>query len=234
MRLLPDQGVTFGEYHFTHNVAPSLYLSGDFVDYFKISDEKFGFYIADVSGHGSSSAFVTVLLKSTMGQILTRYRAGQDELILAPEKVLAKLGLEIHAAQLGKYLTMVYGVVDLKSNELIYSIGGHYPNPVLLENGKARFLEGKGFPVGIMKNATYQLYSTHLNANARLLLFSDGIAEILPEKDMEAKEALLLSMVSEGEGSIAHFIEQLGLENKKNLPDDVTILALVKAAAPDC
>ena len=230
MKLLPEQGVIFGEYQFTHNVAPSLYLSGDFVDYFKISDKKFGFYIADVSGHGSSSAFVTVLLKSAMGQILTRYKAGQDETILEPDKVLAKLGLEIHSAKLGKYLTMVYGVVDLESHELTYSIGGHYPNPVLLENGKARFLEGKGFPVGIMKNAMYQRYTTHLNADMRLLLFSDGIAEILPEKDMEAKEALLLSMVTEGKGSVAHFIEQLGLENKKNLPDDVTILSLVKGA----
>lgn len=226
MRLLPEQGIQFSEYHFTHNVAPSLYLSGDFVDYFKISDKKFGFYIADVSGHGSSSAFVTVLLKSTMGQILTRYQAKQDDLILAPEKVLEKLGLEIHSANLGKYLTMVYGVVDIETNELIYSIGGHYPNPVLLEDGKARFLEGKGFPVGIMKNATYQRYTLNLNNDMRLLLFSDGIAEILPEKDMAAKEALLLSMVAEGKGNIAYFIEKLSLENKKNLPDDVTILSM--------
>lgn len=226
MRLLPEQDIQFGEYHFTHNVAPSLYLSGDFVDYFKISDQKFGFYIADVSGHGSSSAFVTVLLKSTMGQILTHYQAHQDDVILAPEKVLEKIGLEIHSAKLGKYLTMVYGVVDLENNELIYSIGGHYPNPVLLEDGKAWFLEGKGFPVGIMKNATYQRYTLNLNVNMRLLLFSDGIAEILPEKDMEAKEKLLLSLVTEGEGKISHFIMQLGLENKKNLPDDVTILSM--------
>ncbi len=226
MKLLPEQDVVFGQYQFTHNVAPSLYLSGDFVDYFKISDQKFGFYIADVSGHGASSAFVTVLLKSTMGQILTRYKAGQDPMILAPNKVLEKLGLEIYSAKLGKYLTMVYGVVDLESHELIYSIGGHYPNPVLLESGKARFLEGKGFPVGIMKNAIYQVYNTRLSTDMRLLLFSDGIAEILPAKDMEAKEALLLSMTSEGQGSIKHFIDGLGLENKKNLPDDVTILAL--------
>ncbi len=226
MRLLPEQGTVFGAYHFSHNVAPSLYLSGDFVDYFKINDNQFGFYIADVSGHGASSAFVTVLLKSAMSQILGRYQARQDDLILQPDKVLSSVSAEIHSAKLGKYLTMIYGVVDLAKNEFTYSIGGHYPNPILLENGKARFLEGKGFPVGIMKTATYQSHMVPIGKDARLLMFSDGIAEILPEKDMEAKDKLLLSMVTEGNGSIEYFIDKLGLQNKKGLPDDVTILAL--------
>ncbi len=226
MKLLPAQNVAFDQYLFNHHVAPSLYLSGDFVDYFKINDKSFGFYIADVSGHGASSAFVTVLLKSTMTQMLGRYHAAQDAVIMEPDKVLAFIGTEIHAAKLGKYLTMVYGVVDLESHTFTYSIGGHYPNPIVLEAGKARFLEGKGFPVGIMKQATYPRYTTPLTPGARLLLFSDGIAEILPEKDMEAKEKLLLAMTVEGQASIAHFIEHLGLADKKSLPDDVTILTL--------
>jgi len=226
MRLLPEQGVVFGTYHFSHNVAPSLYLSGDFVDYFKINEKQFGFYIADVSGHGSSSAFVTVLLKSAMTQLLTQYQAQRDPGILEPETVLAKIGSEIHSAKLGKYLTMVYGVVDFVKNQLHYSIGGHYPNPVLLEGGKARFLEGTGFPVGIMKSAVYQRHTVTLTPDMRLMMFSDGIAEILPEPDMAAKENMLLSLVSEGKGTIDYFIEKLGLQNKKGLPDDVTMLAL--------
>jgi len=226
MRLLPEQGIQFGSYRFHHHIAPSLFLSGDFVDYFKINEDVFGFYIADVSGHGASSAFVTVLLKSIMSQMLTRYQAQQDELIIHPEKVLAKLASEIYEAKLGKYLTMVYGVLDWKKNQLTYSIGGHYPNPILLENGKGRFLEGQGFPVGILKKTEYQRLTLEISQNAKLLMFSDGIAEILPEKDMASKEQLLLSMASAGNGTIDHFIQQLGLENKKGLPDDVTILTL--------
>lgn len=231
MRLLPEQGVTFGAYHFHHNVAPSLYLSGDFVDYFKLSDSQFGFYIADVSGHGASSAFVTVLLKSAMAQMSGRLHTERDTVILHPEKVLSQLNQEIHSAKLGKYLTMVYGVVDLQSNQLSYSIGGHYPNPILLEDGRATFLEGKGFLVGIMEHAIYQRHEISLKPEARLMMFSDGIAEILPAKDMAAKEALLLSMVTEGQGSTDYFVEHLGLHNKKGLPDDVTILALQRSKA---
>jgi len=226
MRLLPEQGLQFGSYSFHHHIAPSLFLSGDFVDYFKINEDLFGFYIADVSGHGASSAFVTVLLKSIMSQILTRYQAQQDDLILYPEKVLAKIGSEIFEAKLGKYLTMVYGVMDCQKNTLSYSVGGHYPNPILLDKNECRFLPGQGFPVGIMKKTQYECLTIEMTPTAKLLMFSDGIAEILPEKDMASKEELLLSMVVAGNGTIDHFIEKLGLDNKKGLPDDVTILTL--------
>lgn len=232
MKLLPEQGIQFGNYHFYHNVAPSLFLSGDFVDYFKINERQFGFYIADVSGHGASSAFVTVLLKSTMAQILTHYQTQQNDIILHPEKILAKLATEIHSAKLGKYLTMIYGVIDYEKNTLTYSIGGHYPNPVLLERGQARYLEGKGFPVGIMKQATYQSLQVPLSSDMRLMMFSDGIAEILPEKDMAAKDQLLLDMVRDSNATIDYFIDKLGLRNKKELPDDVTILALWNISTP--
>ncbi len=226
MRLLPSKGVEFGDYHFDHSVSPSLYLSGDFVDYFSINEDVFGFYLADVSGHGASSAFVTVLLKSLVSKVLGRYQVQQDQTIVEPEKLLAELGEEIYLAKLGKYLTMVYGVVDLKNNTLTYSIGGHYPNPVLLEGDTARFLEGQGFPVGIMEKATYQRHSIPLGVDMKLMIFSDGIAEILPEPDMDGKEKTLMSMIKEGKASIQYFIDTFGLENKKDLPDDVTILTL--------
>ena len=46
-------------------------LSGDFVDYFRITDRHFAFYMADVSGHGASSAFVTVLSEELLPTIAT-------------------------------------------------------------------------------------------------------------------------------------------------------------------
>jgi sigma-B regulation protein RsbU (phosphoserine phosphatase) len=226
MRLLPEPQVCFGGYCFSHRINPSLFLSGDFVDYFKINDKEFAFYIADVSGHGSSSAFVTVLLKSIMAQILTYYQVNNDQMITAPDQVMSKLADEIHFAKLGKYLTMVYGVVNSETHEFTYSVGGHYPNPVILENGKARFLEGRGFPVGIMKNTKYPVYKMLLQKEMRLMLFSDGIAEILPEKEMAAKDKLLLSMVEKGKGTIEYIVQELDLQDQKALPDDVTLMAL--------
>lgn len=226
MRLLPEQDKQFGSYQFTHGVLPSLYLSGDFVDYFNITDTQFGFYIADVSGHGASSAFVTVLLKSLVELALTRFKIHDEKTILEPEKLLEMLGKEIHGAKLGKYLTIVYGVIDIEANTLNYSIGGHYPNPIWKENGTAKFMEGKGFPVGIMKQATYQRQTVPFPPGVQIVMFSDGITEILPEKDLKEKEERILSMVANEQGTVESFTKCLGLEVKRALPDDITMLIL--------
>lgn len=226
MRLLPEQSVSFGSCVLTHSVNPSLYLSGDFIDYFKINDEKFGFYLADVSGHGASSAFVTVLLRGLVGEALTRYQMHEDLLIVEPDKLLARLSEEIYNAKLGKYLTMVYGVVDYVDKVLTYSIGGHYPNPILLEGGQVRFLEGKGYPVGIMKQATYQKYHIALTENMRLFLFSDGIAEMIPHKELALKEKRLFDLILQEDGDVDKILNQLGVQDTKELPDDVSVLVL--------
>lgn len=233
MRLLPEQNVKFGAYSFAHGVDPSLYLSGDFVDYFNINDQKVGFYIADVSGHGASSAFVTVLLKSSIALSLTHYQTQGETTILEPNKLLAKISKEIHSAKLGKYLTIIYGVLDLETNVVDYSVGGHYPNPIMLETGHAKFIEGKSFPVGIMKEATYPKFSLEIPKNGQLVLFSDGVTEVLPQGDLAAKEKAILEMVEKNDGTIEYFRKELKLETKDGekvgLPDDVTIL-LVKRA----
>lgn len=225
MRLLPEQNMSFGSYTLTHSVNPSLYLSGDFIDCFKINDEKFGFYLADVSGHGASSAFVTILLKGLIEKALTQYQMYQDPLILEPEKLLSHLSSEIYNAKLGKYLTMVYCIVDHVDQFLIYSIGGHYPNPILLEGNTIRFLEGKGFPVGIMKQVSYQQHRLPLSEGMRLMILSDGITEILADKELALKEKALFELIQTADGDITDLLKALEMEQKE-LPDDVTMLVL--------
>lgn len=226
MRMLPEQKVQFGEYEFSHNISPSLYLSGDFVDYFRINDEKLGFYIADVSGHGASSAFVTVLLKSLIALALTRFQLHNDTEIIEPDKLLSKISTGIYEAKLGKYLTIVYGVIDWVDHKLTFSIGGHFPNPIWLEDGHAKYLEGKGFPVGIMKQSSYKSTTLDFPKNVQLILFSDGVLEIIKESELPKKESYLLSLAEKSDGTVGYFLKNLELLDKKELPDDVTFLLL--------
>ena len=70
MNMLPVSPWTHRRVPFAHQIIPSLYLSGDFVDYFRVDERRVAFYLADVSGHGASSAFVTVLLKFMTTRLL--------------------------------------------------------------------------------------------------------------------------------------------------------------------
>lgn len=226
--LLPSPTHTVGEYTISHKIEPSLFLSGDFVDHFQINDSTFGFYIADVSGHGASSAFVTVLLKSLMNQLLTQYQTGEDDTLCHPDKVLAFLSQAIHEAKMGKYLTMVYSVLDLNEHTVQWSIGGHYPYPVMHnhDTDACDFWPEKGFPVGMLPNATYDKHEVSLPPNFTLAMFSDGVLEVIPDEELADKEAKLLSLVKEGGETVDGLFEKLQLENWDALPDDITLVLL--------
>lgn len=225
-RLLPEQNVNYGEYNINHSMTPSLYLSGDFLDHFRVNDDKVCVYLADVSGHGAASAFVTVLLKNTVSQFLTRYQASGDESVLVPGDIMAKVSSIIHSAKLGKYLTMVYGILDEKTGEYDYCVGGHYPNPILVEDGKARYLEGDGFPVGIIGSVTYTPHKVTIPKGGRMFVFSDGVMEVMPQPDCDGKEAALLELVTQSEGDPDKVLELLGINVDEELPDDITFWVL--------
>ena len=55
MNMLPISPWSIDDFDFAHQIIPSLYLSGDFVDYFRVDERRVAFYLADVSGHGASS-----------------------------------------------------------------------------------------------------------------------------------------------------------------------------------
>ena len=155
MNMLPVTPWSIEGLEFSHRIIPSLYLSGDFVDYFRVDERRVAFYLADVSGHGASSAFVTVLLKFMTTRLLYESRRNGTLPEFKPSEVLAHINRGLINTKLGKHVTMLGGVIDLEKNCLTYSIGGHLPLPVLFVDGQASYLEGRGLPVGLFDDASY-------------------------------------------------------------------------------
>lgn len=229
MCLLPQDSLSVGNYQFKFKIIPSLELSGDFVEYFPINETTYGVYLADVSGHGASSAFITVLLKSLVAQYLAHYKINQDSTIMSPAILMAALSQEIYAAKLGKYLTIVYGVINIATNELVYGVGGHYPNPILLKsNSKSEYLSGSGFPVGVIANAKYEEQKITLDSGDKIIMYTDGIMELLlPRSNLDQKEHTLLDIVIKSNGDISAMLHACGdIADNKNPPDDITVLVI--------
>lgn len=227
LKLLPDNNINLFNLELNYRFNPAIMLSGDFLDYFKIGDDKVVFYLADVSGHGSSSAFITILLKSIVTRLAAKYDAKDNNLIIKPDEVLEIISKELNSAKLGKYLTMAYLVYDHSTNEIIYSVGGHYPNPIVLEDGKARFLGGDGYPVGILPNAKYKTEKINLKSGTQMILLTDGIMEIVNKESMEDKESLLLESIEKSNGDLDGILEHLEMSRFEELPDDITGLSIV-------
>lgn len=227
-QLLPENNKLYRNYRFSRHVLTSQYLSGDFVDYFLIDGTHLGFYIADVSGHGVSSAFVTVMLKSYISRYRELYRQNRDRGILNPAETLSRLNREIFSCHMDKYLTMFYGVIDWESNQLRYSSGGQFPFPILFDGEKAAFIGKKSLPIGLFDFASYQTETLQLPSRFTLVMISDGILETLPQISLRDKQAFLLEAVQETDLKIENLLQALALDRSELLPDDVTLLLVEK------
>lgn len=231
MNMLPVTPWSIEGLEFSHRIIPSLYLSGDFVDYFRVDERRVAFYLADVSGHGASSAFVTVLLKFMTTRLLYESRRNGTLPEFKPSEVLAHINRGLINTKLGKHVTMLSGVIDLEKNSLTYSIGGHLPLPVLFVDGQASYLEGRGLPVGLFDDASYDDRVMELPPSFSLSLFSDGILDVLPGATLKEKEASLPEQVAAAGGTLDGLRQVFGLANLAEMPDDIALLVLSRNLA---
>jgi sigma-B regulation protein RsbU (phosphoserine phosphatase) len=228
MKMRPPRCKQYGEYLFSNRIVPSLLLSGDFVDYFKVGDDHMVFVIADVSGHGASSAFITVLLKNMFARKRSHYLHRDDATILSPAGMLDVANRNLLNTEIGKHATMCVGVIDLKTDVLHYSVAGHLPLPVLNIAGECRYLPCEGVPVGLFADATYNEQSISLPDSFELTLFSDGILEVLPVAGLIEQEKYLLEKLKTGASTIDKVMETLQVNEDFEGPDDTTVLLITK------
>lgn len=225
-KMLPETPKRIGPYCFDHSVLPSLYLSGDFVEYFKVGDRHAAFFVADVSGHGASSAFVTVILKNLFARKRSDYHHRLNSLIMSPAHMLERANSELLDMGIEKHVTMCVGVLNLDSGELLYSIAGHLPAPIMAVDGEAHYLEGHDLPVGLFPDSTYTDYQIQMPENAVLTLFSDGILEVLEPAGVRAKEEYLLEALKAAPKTAEEVIDIFKLDPITEAPDDIAILVV--------
>lgn len=231
LNMLPQTPWQIDDLVFEHLIIPSLYLSGDFVDYFRLDQHRVAFYLADVSGHGASSAFVTVLLKFMTTRLLYESRRNGLLPVFKPSEVLAHINRGLINCKLGKHVTMLGGVIDEQNNTLTYSIGGHLPLPVIFSQGAARFLEGKGLPVGLFEHAVHEDYVMELPQSFSLTMLSDGIFDLLPGQSLKDKEASLPDRIADAGGTLTGIRDAFGLATSEDMPDDIALLVLSRNLA---
>ena len=113
-RLLPNP-IELQNYTVETFFQPSAYLSGDWFDYWKISDKEVMFYLADVSGHGVTSSLLTSWMAAFHGRAKT------------PRGLIKKLNGMLVQENIEKHITMIAGILNLETHQLRWSSAGHYP-----------------------------------------------------------------------------------------------------------
>jgi len=223
--LLPPKEQIINGIRFEYTLTPSLLLSGDFVDAITVNEHQVLFYLADISGHGASSALVTVLLKNMTHRLLRNYKRHSSFDILSPIATLERINRELLLTGLGKHLTMFIGLIDTKSSKLTYAVGGHHPMPVFHSQDYTGYLEGRGMPAGLFESPTFEQREVQLPQAFALTLFSDGILEIINGYSLKDKEENILQLLKGGFVSSFDLSARLIKADASN-PDDVAIMTV--------
>ncbi len=188
-RTLPSTNlIRFSAYY-----TPVDIIGGDFYTVAQLDENRFAFFLADVMGHGVSSALHTMYLKSSWNECRVY--------LSNPSRFIQTLNLKFFNLVNDKesFATGIFGLYDV-STRILELVGAGGPNPLMAHfNGAFEFIPCSGFPLGMVKDFLYESHTTYLAPHDTLLLFSDGAVEI----HNEAKEEL-------GEDGLVKILKTLG------------------------
>lgn len=196
--MLPKQDKAIGTFLCSRWLAPSLILSGDFIDYFPLQEKYVACFLADVAGHGASSALLTVQLKNISWRLQQKFGSPSFN---SPGAMLGWINATLIEQSIEKHVAMFLGIIDKETNTLHYSSGAQFPPAMLVDTqGTISVLEQNGKPLGLFPDAHYHSDSIAFPQGAQLLVFSDGVLDCLAPDDLADKEAALLQAIAQSNG----------------------------------
>lgn len=168
-----------------------LAVGGDYYDFLQLGPEKLLFVIADVQGHGVSSALVMSNLQGTLRNLMHGPHAN------APAAIVTALNDALLEATRGERLvTLFLSILDISTRELVYVNAGHV-RPLLFRRGESvvKELAEGGFLLGVFEGSEYEEGSIILKSGDVLLAMTDGITEAMNAANEEFSVARVEDVV---------------------------------------
>jgi sigma-B regulation protein RsbU (phosphoserine phosphatase) len=205
--------------------VPAGAVGGDWYDFIDLRDGRWGLVLADVSGKGMAAA---LLMSAT--RAMARSLAENS---CSPAEVLTKLNqLLVDDFPSGRFVTMVYAVLDPSARTITFANAGHLP-PALLGVAGTTFLQSEmGLPLGIRRGG-YSESVISLNDCDQFVLYSDGITEASDASDEEYGAARLAAHLRTGDGSKESLLADVrSFVDGEGLQDDATVIVVKSNAGP--
>jgi sigma-B regulation protein RsbU (phosphoserine phosphatase) len=171
---------------------------GDYYDFFKLPDGRWGIFVADVSGHGTPAA-VLMAITHSIAHLFGDPKAPPGALLAFVNHRLAKA----YTLNTGNFVTAFYGVWDPATRELAFATAGHPAPRLRTAEGSILPLDGGyGLPLGIVDDEVFPNNVRRLNPGDTLVLYTDGITEARNPRgtmyELESLDAALAACAGAG------------------------------------
>ncbi|MEP6715323.1 MAG: SpoIIE family protein phosphatase [Terriglobia bacterium] len=222
--LLPEPISVHADFDVAAIMLPARQVSGDFYDFFQIDEIHLGFVLGDVSGKGIPAALFMAVARTVLRSTALS-GASPRECLQVVNRVLAPQG----RGQM--YVTLFYGILDLSSGSLLWTVGGHSPPWLLPASGPPRQLEGpRGFLVGMFPEADFDTTEVMLQRGDTILVHTDGITDAAnPAGETFGKARLNKLLLETHSNAVGHVVERIvegvvAFTSHAPQADDITLL----------
>ncbi len=207
-------------------------VGGDYYDVIPIDDHRMAFVVGDVSGKGIQAAFFMTMVKGIFQSLVKE--------IPEPVPLLTRMNRIFYDnARRGSFISICYGLLDVRDASLRYARAGHNP-AILLHNQeqKAELLRSGGLALGLTRNDEFEQslseVTIKMNPEDTLIFYTDGVTEALnPSGVMYGEDRLTSEASKHHKLSAQQMLDQLTTSVTRyaaNVPlnDDMTMVVVRK------
>jgi len=159
-------------------LEPAREVGGDLYDFFPLDRDRLCLLIGDVSGKGLPGSLFMAVSKALYKSAALRGVGSVDAVMREADGEISRDNTE------GLFVTMLAGVLDVRSGLLEYCNAGHEPL-YLLPNGDrplARLSDGGGPPLCVLDRFPYAASARRLTRGDTICLVTDGVLEAMSPK----------------------------------------------------
>ncbi len=210
----------------TYLYRPCIAIGGDFLNVTELRPGVASIIIADIMGHGITSALGTGVLKSAYSMIV-------KELGHKPIQLMKYLNRHFLGVIPHLYATCYYALIDMKAKKIHLAKAGHH-HPLFWKKRRQDFVDIRcqGTGLGLVKKARFGKVEYPLERGDKILFYTDGIIEQKNPRGQMYSEGRLRNifrdLIIREDGDIVKGIynDMKFFASRKPIEDDVTLLLL--------
>ena len=158
-------------------------VGGDVYDFLSLDEGRLAVVMGDVLGKGIQAAADMAMAKFSFRALARSHFEPSDFLANANEVVVEEI-------EPGKFITMLYVLVDPASGEVACASAGHPAMRVVTPEGRVTQLDAPGLALGIEPGQAYPTERLRLQPGSSVVLFTDGVVEARRNGELYGEERL--------------------------------------------